>query len=316
MQHYTETKIKQVLKDTLKKNVEIHPIGNHKLNRHLVFHVTSKSNYSSVFKLYYKRNRWNSEVASFKVLQNSKVKAPALLDMGILSDGTEWILLEYLSGSTFDKVRNELTQDAQKRILYQMGEELGKIHGLRTFDFFGPWDENCNSIHNQQMEFKTHFEQGVENRMQSIYEQKLPEEKLFRDAYQEIQKYFDLLEDVNEFCLCCSDFGPRNVIIDQINGQWELVGIIDFEHSCPWDPDRDLVDIFHTLFWDDTSMERDFLDGYRQHKSINDSYYQKKQLYMLNVGLGICSWARTDAPDYYQEGIKILQRYLCNTNNS
>lgn len=314
MQRYTENQVKQVIKDILKKDVEVCPVGNHEINRHLVYHVTDQDNDSAIFKLYYKRNRWKSEVASYKVLRDSNVKAPTLLDTGILPDGTEWILIEYLSGETFDKVRNRLSENDQKRIIGQMGEELGKIHSLRSFDFFGPWDENCNPLRDQQIDFKTSFIiHQAERRMKSIYEQKLPEEELFKEVYLELQKDYNLLEDVNEFCLCCSDFGPRNVLVDQINGQWELVGIIDFEHSFPWDTDSDLVDIFHTLFWDDTSLEKDFLEGYRRHKAINESFYQKKRFYMLNVGLAICSWAKIDAPDYYQEGIKILHKYLNET---
>lgn len=309
MLRYTEEEVKAILGDLIEGPVKIRPIGNHHLNRHLVYHVTNDHELSVVFKLFYKRNRWTGEVATFKILKDSSVKAPPLLQADILADGTEYILVEYVPGKTFEQVREQVPKEGQRRIFLQMGEELGKVHAIREFDFFGPWDEDCNPIR-PWGDFKSRFIWNAEIRMEQIYEQNLKEEPLMREAYEEIKKCYDLLDGVTHSRLCCSDYGPRNVIVDQVNGQWQLTGLIDFEHSAPWDPDRDLADIFTHLFFDDQEMEPSFLEGYQKYHFLGDNFYSKRRMYILNTGLGICSWAKKEAPEFYQKGIKILKRYV------
>ena len=132
----------------MKCHVNIKPVGHHELGRHLVYHVTNDNSLSVIFKLYYKKNRWNREVASLKLLTGSDVLCPGIKSYGILDDGTEWIIFEYLDGECFENIKDIIDEKSKTNILFELGNELGKIHSFRVFDFFGTWDENGKSVSN------------------------------------------------------------------------------------------------------------------------------------------------------------------------
>lgn len=56
---------------------EFKPIGNHQLKRHLVYKLTSGTE-EYVVKIYYKKNRWNREIASLKLFEHTEVLAPRI----------------------------------------------------------------------------------------------------------------------------------------------------------------------------------------------------------------------------------------------
>lgn len=83
------------LKDRLKPIIgtinSIEPIGNHELERHLVYRLSCDSK-DYVIKLYYKKNRWNREVASLKLFSNTEVLVPRIVDYGVFDNGLEWLI--------------------------------------------------------------------------------------------------------------------------------------------------------------------------------------------------------------------------------
>jgi len=102
--NYSDNEAKDIISKLLNKNIKITPIGNHELKRHLVYSVKSEDEIIGVFKIYYKKNRWNREVASLKFLDGSGIKAPKILSLGKLEDGTEWLFMKYMEGEIFEKI--------------------------------------------------------------------------------------------------------------------------------------------------------------------------------------------------------------------
>ena len=308
MLNYSDEQIKEIISKLLNENVEVIPIGNHELKRHLVYRVKNKNGVMGVIKLYYKKNRWNREVASLRFLEGSGVKAPKILKFGKLEDGTEWLFMEHKEGEVFTKVKDAMSEDNVKEIYGAMGEQLGKIHSLKTFDFFGNWDENGNSIDNIK-DFSVIFRKNVNAVFKELFDQHLEEEPLQRQCAEILKGKLNLVDDVKVAQLHNGDFGERNILVKKVDNKWELSALIDFEHCVPYDRDSEIIDCYYKLLDENQKFADAFKLGYEKYMKFSNDLEKKKELYELYSGLSICSWAKIQAPDYYREGIKILKKY-------
>lgn len=304
-----ERHICQIIQSVVHKKVYLHPVGNHHLERHFVYHIFDDQGFQAIFKLYMKKNRWNREVAALKLLEHSDVKCPKLLGCGILDNDTEWLMIEYLDGKAFDQVEEQVSEE-DKRIIYEeMGRELGKIHQYKAFDFFGNWNEIGSSVENIK-DYETYFTAHMQTVFDEINKQELKEKELLKAAVKKLKQDYHLLTEVKTAHLCHNDFSERNVLVTRLEAGWRLAAVIDFEQSMPSDKDRDLVYIRNILCCKDKDYEAAFIKGYQTICPIEEGYQKKKEFYQLYIGLYICSWAAKQAPDHYQEGIEILKRVM------
>jgi aminoglycoside phosphotransferase (APT) family kinase protein len=308
MLNYSNEQIKEIVSRLLNENIEVDPIGNHELKRHLVYTIRNGSGIIGVFKFYYRKNRLNREVASLRFLEGRGVKAPKILKFGKLEDGTEWLFMDHKKGEVFTKVKDYMSEDNAKEIYEAMGEQLGKIHSLKTFDFFGNWDENGNSIENIK-DFSTAFRKNVDAVLKELFDQHLEEEELQRQCAEILKGKLNLVDDVKVAHLHNGDFGERNILIKKVDNKWKLSALIDFEHCVPYDRDSEIIDCYYRLLDENQIFAEAFKMGYEKHMKFSNDLEKKKELYGLYSGLGICSWAKIQAPDYYLEGIRILKKY-------
>lgn len=311
--NYSDNEVKEIISKLLNKNIEITPIGNHELKRHLVYSVKSEDKTIGVFKIYYKKNRWNREVASLKFLKGSSIKAPKILNLGKLEDGTEWLFMEHMEGEIFDNVKNIISEDNIREIYEEIGEELGKIHSLKTFNFFGDWDENGNSIENIK-DFSMVFRKNVDATLKELFDQHLEEEKLQRECAEILKGMLNLVDDVKVSYLHNGDFGERNILVKKVKDEWKLSALIDFEQCRPYDKDYEIIGCYYTLIDENKAFAEAFKAGYEKYMKFSEDLEKKKDLYELYSGLSICSWAKIQAPEYYWEGIKILKKFSCDKN--
>lgn len=306
---YTEERVKDIARNIFKKQVKLSPVGNHELNRHLVYHVTDEEGLSLIFKLFFKKNRWNREVATLRLLSNTGVKCPNLVDYGVLDDGTEWVIIEHLPGEPFERVKEQIPINEQRNILNEMGMELGKIHSFRTFEHFGNWDENGNSMF-KFIDFKPAFIRSAEIVITQLLGLNLPEKNLYVKGVQRLREQYSLLESVKYPRLCHNDFDARNVLVKKCSTGWELSGVIDFEQSFPWDSDKDIVSLYYAFCKNDKVNEQAIIKGYTLYHPFSNNFYVKKDFYLLFNSLSICSWAYVQAPDHYRQGVELLEELL------
>lgn len=306
---YQEEKVKEVVQHLTKKRVSLQPVGNHYLDRHLVYHISCENGISAIFKLYFKKNRWNREVASLKLLAESDVLCPKLLGYGILDDQTEWILMDYFKGKPYEQVQHLINEENKLDIYSELGRELGKIHSYKSFDFFGNWDENGKSI-NHITKFSDFFIPHVNTIYNEIYKQTLPDQDLLLRGIEYLKNHYHLLEQVKSSVLCHNDYGDRNALVRWERGQWRLSAVIDFEQSLPADQDKDLTYFLDILESRNTAYANAFKTGYEAVLPIQSSYDMKREFYLVYTGLYICSWAFKNAPEHYAEGIALLKRFV------
>ena len=272
-------RLKEKLKPVIGVIDSIEPIGNHELERHLVYKI-SCSNKTYVIKLYYKKNKWNKEVGSLKLLANSDALIPKVLDYGVFDNGIEWLIYDFIEGELLSQVYEKLSLDNLKEIYYDMGRQLGIIHHHREVDFWGTMDEDCKDIKGCTS-YREYFEDSINEILLMLYSSEHQKLGLLKESEIRLKSMYSILDEVNKPTLCHNDFEPSNILVSKIDDKYCLKAIIDFEQCIAIDIDEEF--------------------GVINLEGLNS----KKDLYNLRKGLGICSWAKEPAYDYYLQFVYI-----------
>ena len=308
--NYSSDEIREILSSILQKNdFYIIAVGNHHLKRHLVYRVHIDNKEPIIFKLYYKTNRRSREIASLNLLENSNVKCPKIIEYGDLENGEEWLLMEYIEGELFDNIIDKVPKSVQLNLFEQLGEELGKVHAFKTFDFFGEWDENGKSIRSIKT-FLESFVANMEDDIKTLLSQDIEDKEILSIGIDKIRDGYDLLNINITPRLLHSDFDGRNVLVNKVNDKYIISGVVDFEGSCPGNPEQNFASLYYRYFLGNKDYERAFLQGYERYLQVNDGFDKRLSIYLLCFIVGNCSWAFWQAPDYYHQNIKALKKLL------
>lgn len=306
---YSDSDIKTMISEILgSDDFHINPIGNHHLQRHLVYRIDTGNGNSRVFKLYYKSGRRSREVAALNILKSTDIKCSKIISHGSVGED-EWLLINYIEGELFDKVLDNLPEECKLELFKEMGEELGKLHSFKTFDFFGEWDEHGNSIKGIT-QFHDIFIKSTEETINSVLQQQLPEADIFRKASEIVRANYKLFDIGVQSRLRHNDFDGRNILVSFKEGRPFISGIIDFEQSCPGNCETDLVGLYYRYFLDNMSYETAFKDGYGKYMNIDPGFYGRLRPYLIRFALGNCSWSYNQARDYYWNNVGLIQRLM------
>ncbi|MEN1759612.1 phosphotransferase family protein [Anoxynatronum sibiricum] len=306
---YQPQEIQRYLQDLLSnQNISIEPIGNHELGRHLVYRVNLPGEAPLVFKLYCKKNRRLREIAALQRLEESQVKCARMKAVGMLADGTEWLLSTFISGIVLDRVWEQMNDEQEQHMFELLGDELGKIHSAATYPFFGHWDENGNSLYKLKHYF-SEFVRSSEYVFRHIEAQQLPDWRLLEKAIYMIRRNYSLVSPIRVSRLTHHDYDGRNILVQQEGKQWNITGVLDFEQSFPGNCEIDLAGIYARYLMGATHREDWFLNGYQRHLPVDKDFWRRLPYYLLCKGVVICSWTNHQAPDYYQEGLHLIQRF-------
>lgn len=306
---YTPEEIRHELTDILgTPHFAIRPIGNHELGRHLVYQVLQENREPLVFKLYCKKNRRLREIASLSLLKATDVKCSRIIQAGVFSDGTEWLLSTFISGIILDRVWDQMNHRQELEMFESLGDELGKIHGAKQFDYFGHWTEAGESVYGFQR-YYTEFVRSSEYVFRHVLAQNLPDGVLLIRAIGIIRKHYHLIAGLTESRLTHHDYDGRNILVSQGSGGWQIQGVIDFEQSFPGNPEIDLAGIYARYLMGEARREEAFFRGYEKHMKVDAGFSRRLPYYLLCKGVVICSWTYDQAPDYYAEGIQLIRRF-------
>lgn len=305
--NYSDNQIKIKLESILEtKNFTIKPVGNHHLKRNLVYQIDLSNDYKYIFKLYSRYETRSKELSSLKLLESTDVKCPKIFKYGNFEDGSHWLITEYINGVLFDKVINHIEYNNLLTLFNEIGEELGKIHALKTFDFFGDWDEAGQSISNTK-NYYSHFVKNMESCFKEVLNHNLPHKNLLIDAIDTIRNNYQKLNINISARLVHSDFDGRNILVQQCNGLYTLSGIIDFEASYPNNPEENLTRLYYRYFINNIDYETAFLNGYKNHMNFDVNFKERLHIYLLCFVVSNCCWAYKYAPDYYNDIIEFLR---------
>jgi len=303
---YTDKDIKDIL-TTIITDVEFNiiPVGNHDIGRNLVYKVVVGGEDRYIFKIYSLAKRRTREIEASELLRKSNVTVPKVVKYGEVNSH-EWILKEYIDGELFEKMYTHLDMYNQLSLFTQMGEELGKIHSSKKFDFIGDWNNKIRID-----EYRDYTISKIENSIEEIMNQDLPDIKLLMKGIKILRDNYEFLyNDIKESRLTHGDFDGRNILVTNTKGKYKISSIIDFEVCYPKNCENDLVNLYFKYFWDNKQYEKAFLKGYNKYMVIQSEFYEKLKFYLIRLIIDNCSWSYIRANDYYTRNIDFLKRLL------
>ncbi len=310
MLNYSEKEMKEIIENILGKEIScIKPVGNHHLKRHLVYEIKTCEGNHFIFKMYYVNGRRSREVASLTLIEQGNVLSPKLIDHGTIENDIEWILMERIDGVTLDSVMHLLDMKTKRNIFNDMGKQLGELHRIKEYEKFGDFDIEGNVVNGYET-YKEKFVNSCNNIEEAILKQELPEKDILIKGLKVLKDDLDSIEFDNKGCMTHGDYDGRNILVHEIDGEWKISGIIDFEICNASVRDRDMLALYEKYFIENKELEESFYEGYERYFKIANKFKDSLDYLLLSSGLGICSWAYKQAPDYYPEGVKLVKRYL------
>ncbi|MCM1989803.1 phosphotransferase [Oceanirhabdus seepicola] len=318
MREYSIKQIKEILNDILKEQVfGIQAIGNHELNRHLVYCFIS-NNEKMIFKIYYKKHKRNKEVGALSMLKDLSIRCPHVYKVGQLKSGEEWAIMKYIGDYTLDEIiLNKDLLDKHlceiQKIFFQVGKNIAFIHKQMIKDgFYKIYENGYKKRYENYDKFMINkfeiYERWIRNK-------RYPEEdmKYIEEALGYVNKNIKDLMGICESSLIHNDIDGRNIIVNIVEGKIKFSGLIDFEQCCIDYAGRDLVFFYRRYFlnkeFQDKGFEEQFLRGYAEARRIPKYFEENLNLLLMIEGVRICSWTYGIFPDYYEEGINLLK--LC-----
>lgn len=256
------------------------------------------------------------EVTALNWMYRKGFPVPLVYVDGICGD-IGYLIEEFLQGSSLLDLYVYLDEKEKKRLLYQAGTLLGRIH--RTM--------NANELENscwwsEEQEISKSFpdiywfdfcRKQLNNWYDDLSECKCAGKILNQRVLESLLCVIDSLEGHADMALLHRDYGFRNIMVDNK----KINGVIDFEYAVPGDMYFDLA----KLIFNDLNFERDiklrevFLCGWSRmtEKEIN---WEHLWLYLAYQGLGAIQWVekqkdpriREQNQQYKQKGEAIFLR--------
>lgn len=308
VQRYSRHEMKAIIGNILQKEVTLLPIGNHELRRHLVYRVKT-SDGDFVFKYYYQDVYGGREISTLRLIDNTSIRHAKLIDSGTFGLDREWLMMQLLDGMPMDKVMHHLSAEELVDIYTDMGRELAKIHELKSFDHFGSLKEDMSFLEHYP-NFKTAFIENNAYYYEKIKRSNLDSKDILLLAIKKIKRNLNLLDHVTEARLTHFDYSPRNIFIHKIDNKWKLHAVLDFELCRPWDKNADFCHLILRDFPENPLYEQAFFNGYKEFSNLDQNFYKTNDLYVLNLCVTVCSWAKDIAPKYYDLAINKLIKIL------
>ncbi len=242
---------------------------------------------------------FETEETVIRLALQAGVPAPKVLLIESASTETEdltFCIEEKIEGSPLKDILKTIPQEDLKKIVYDSGAILSKIHAIET-DRFGPLDRSA--FYSKWTDFLFRFEENKPRIFDFASTVGLLPEVLEK-AFDIQRKNRGVMEIDTPFTLH-GDFSPKHILTD---GK-VITGIIDFEDAKGGDPVRDIawLDFFYSgafpLEW--------FLEGYQNKAVLSGDFNKKMSLLRLNLSI--------DLIDYYGSernisGLKYSKRKL------
>lgn len=154
-------------------------------------------------------------------------------------------ILEFVNGITFQELRRTNDLEAIQQAAASAGETLARIG---KFQFPSPGRlqvENDLTVGPPYMNGPDPIPRLLDSFLESAQLQKRTDASLQQQVHDYIWSWADRLREFdNDSQLVHCDFGNRNILVDCVNGRWQVVAVLDWEFALSGSP---LLDIGHFL---------------------------------------------------------------------
>lgn len=228
--------------------------------------------------------RCKAEVAALGVLANSDVPVARLFDTGTIQ-GFPYILYEYLPGSVWETCQG-LPHQQELSLYNQLGQTLRGVHSVHV----DPADRRALAI-DQNL--------GRSRIIARARETGRTEDPLLQHASVELTRLMRLPgAEPAASMLIHRDLSPRNVLVDDRQGEILISGLIDFERAQMGDWLCDFAMIAFKEFPKDPKVKQAILDGYQFQFVDERNMIERLRMHMLELFLEISVWAKEDDPEF------------------
>lgn len=307
--HY-KNKVDEIIESTFSETVvSVVECGHHDLNRNYVFKVDTNSR-TVIIKFYYKKNKRIREISSLNHYKKAKLN---ILALGMLEDGTEWSLYNYIEGvmlqTTFPLM------DFQNRVIIfeEIGKEMATLHASKVFNYFGDW----NPIKQSPLEdYRSFIISDTERLIDNLKSLKNCDTSIFEEVIDITRGEYDNIRLLNEGRLCHRDYDGRNIIIkkNQI-GNYALEAILDFEKCVVFNEHFDIIGLYRKYFLSNPELINPFFKGYTSIKQVDDQFNKELKFNLFRTGIDLCSWSQNVSMIFFYEAYGFLKDLVAIADN-
>lgn len=203
------------------------------------------------------QNRIHQNNKILNYLNQNNIPAPKVFFEGIF-DKKFITIMEYSSGDVASKIYEKGNQSLRKKILFNAGKNLKKIHKLKIPSF---WVHQRHEIRNQE-EWKNWTRLRIDKYL-SFFRKKLADHYDFFEI--ELNEFWNILKDKElDFVPLHWDYHLSNL---NANKKGDITGIFDFDNAMKG---HSLADIGQSYYWirfklNDNKNFESFLKGYKKH---------------------------------------------------
>ncbi len=159
-------------------------------------------------------------------LLGSKVPVPIIYYVGYIDD-YHFAICQFIQGITLrDLLLSDVPHNVEA-IMKEVGLNLAKISKIE-FAEAGFFDQNLNIIERTSRESYLTF---VDQLWQNQFICQTLSAAIINKIKDYLNKYAELLPNKNEKHLVHGDFDPANILVAQIDGNWRIAAILDWEFS-------------------------------------------------------------------------------------
>ena len=163
-----------------------------------------------------------------------------------LDGSPSFAILELVAGLTFQQLKRIGNSKAIKQAARSVGETLAAI-GRFKFHTSGQViaKEDRLQVGAPFIDGPNPIPRLIDRFLESPRCQQRAGAKLIKELHNFAWAWSDRLPNLDtDSCLVHSDFGNRNILVNEVNGQWKVVAVLDWEFSFSGSP---LLDVGHFL---------------------------------------------------------------------
>ena len=238
----------------------------------------------------------NEKLMAESLHEKTKVPVPFpyLLETNKDILGWEFILMPRMKGKNLsDSLSEDWLSDVERiEIAKAQGSTLREAQKL-TYEYCGKFDLTTNSIKAYTPDWFTEFSRQILERLEKStqYNDKTPQS--------DIEWVKELIEQakasIEEFtpCFYMQDYKPGNMVVDKVEGKWQVTGLFDLMEASFGHPESDISRMFAVYIEKGRKdLAYAFVNTYLQRNINIDKFVNRFPLFMLHDRSIIWEWVQ------------------------
>lgn len=234
----------------------------------------------------------------------------------------DYLIMEKLKGTRLDTIWDSLSKQEKIQITKEIGKLLAKIHSIKLEKFGNIEDGGKIDADvpfkfrdmGKKVSFSPFLREWLKESLKDLarllsYEHIQREKEFLINIFSYLLENLYKVNYIGEPTFTHGDFIPGHIFVEKIDGEYKIVGIIDFEFSQSYCPEYDFIKLHRQGFFEDVELKKALEEGYG--RKIDK---EAVELYRIMRDLGF-AWAVLEAgnKELSDETIKKLEEKIKNS---